>query len=193
MAKTRRSTTATTLDRAQNKDNGHNIGEGLEQENEGKESLYSLHTITLSTFVRLLGLYPATLEAATRVRITGGERNKKEEDREHVIEGIMEARLELDRWRYERVGVDVDGSGMGDVDDGDVDLGEDPEDEMKANDLKKEKEKACEGRCLAKDDLVRLMEWKLYVLFTLLFPLSSGLMCIPTYLPTIQRFGHYTR
>ena len=192
MAKTRRSTT-TTLDRTQNKNDDHNTGEGIEQENEGKESLYSLHTITLSTFVRLLGLYPATLEAATRVRITGGGRNKKEEEREHVIEGIMEARLELDRWRYERVGVDVDGSGVGDVDDGDVDLGEDPGDEMKTNDLRKEKEKACEGRCLAKDDLVRLMEWKLYVPFTLLFPLSSGLVCIPTYLPTISRFGYYTR
>ncbi|PLN77296.1 hypothetical protein BDW42DRAFT_177039 [Aspergillus taichungensis] len=79
---------------------------------------------------------------------------------------------------------------MGDVGDGDVDLGEDPEDEevkakvKKANDQKKKKEEVCEARCLAKDDLVRLMEWKLYVPFTLLFPLLEGLV-IPTTYPLL--------
>ncbi|PKY00871.1 hypothetical protein P168DRAFT_243418 [Aspergillus campestris IBT 28561] len=125
------------------------------------KSPYTPQSITLETFTRLLSLYPMTWEAATRQKLAEGGRRggkktksismeeeqeskckgkdqgKGKEEQNHLIEGIMEGLGELDRWRYELVGVDVSGSGwMDDVGDGD-------------------------GRCLTKDDLVRLMEWKL--------------------------------
>ncbi|PLB35871.1 uncharacterized protein BDW47DRAFT_119214 [Aspergillus candidus] len=120
------------------------------------ESPYDPQSITLEIFTHLLSLYPTTWDAATRRRLTegggGGRGGKKktkdisrkeeqgskgkeeQEKQNHLIEGMMEGLVELDRWRYELVG--VDGSGwMDDIGDG--------------------------GKSLTKDDLVRLMEWKL--------------------------------
>jgi hypothetical protein len=129
--------------------------------------------ISRSTVSRLLALYPDTVREVYRDKVIAklqpklikqGRKNAVHtkgpgsyNEIEKAIEKEVNSFLKLDTWRYETIpAVLRDRVGIVATDEKDT---ERPG--KKAKKLKK-----VEGAFLEKDELVRLMDWKLYVIFT---------------------------